>query len=76
MADRELQRVELSEHGRELARGVAVHDELSGVLASVEAPVRHGEKAQLGKRHGTAGLPEPPIEIRSSGAGSGLTDES
>src|SRR5882672_8384755 len=62
--DREAEGVELLEDLREPRRGAGTDYELPVVVrAVVEAPVRHGQKAEPGERHGTTGMPGRPPDL-------------
>ena len=58
-----MQRVQATEDMRKRGRDVLVDDELAGVWAVVESPVRHGEHTQLRERHRTTLVPERAREL-------------
>ena len=68
VTDREAELVELPEHRRERLRPVAVHDELTRVLPSVEAPVGDGQQPQPRERNRAPRLPAALVDRASSGA--------
>jgi hypothetical protein len=65
VADREAQLVKLTEDPRERYGDVAIDNELAGVDAAVEAPLRDGDEAQPCQRNRAAGVPKAILQLRA-----------